>query len=61
MGSLNLRIPQTRHTDFYPSCIEKGLRSERAIFSAISEMYIQGVSTRKVTKILEELCGCQVS
>jgi putative transposase len=61
MGTLNLRIPQTRHTDFYPSCIEKGLRSERAMFSAISEMYIQGVSTRKVTKILDELCGCQVS
>lgn len=61
MGRLNLRIPQTRHTDFYPSCIEKGLRSERALFCAIAEMYIQGVSTRKVTKILDELCGCQVS
>ena len=61
MGTLNLRVPQTRHTDFYPSCIEKGLRSERALFCGIAEMYIQGVSTRKVTKILEELCGCQVS
>jgi putative transposase len=61
MGSLNLRIPQTRNTDFYPSCVEKGLRSERALFCAIAEMYIQGVSTRKVTKILDELCGCQVS
>lgn len=61
MGSLNLRIPQTRNSDFYPSCVEKGLRSERAMFCAIAEMYIQGVSTRKVTKILDELCGCQVS
>lgn len=61
MGQLNLRIPQTRNTDFYPSCVEKGLRSERALFCAIAEMYIQGVSTRKVTKILDELCGCQVS
>ncbi len=61
MGSLNLRIPQTRNTDFYPSCVEKGLRSERALFCAIAEMYIQGVSTRKVTKVLDELCGCQVS
>lgn len=61
VGTLNLRVPQTRNTDFYPSCIEKGLRSERALFCAIGEMYIQGVSTRKVTKILEELCGCQVS
>ena len=61
MGQLNLRIPQTRNTDFYPTCVEKGLRSERALFCAIAEMYIQGVSTRKVTKILDELCGCQVS
>jgi len=61
MGALDLRVPQTRHTDFYPTCIEKGLRSERALFCVIAEMYIQGVSTRKVTKILDELCGCQVS
>lgn len=61
MGQLNLQVPQTRNSDFYPDCIEKGLRSERALFCAISEMYIQGVSTRKVTKILDELCGCQVS
>lgn len=61
MGAVNLKVPQTRYTDFYPTCIEKGLRSERAMFCAIAEMYIQGVSTRKVTKILEELCGCQVS
>ncbi|MBT4879491.1 MAG: IS256 family transposase [Alphaproteobacteria bacterium] len=61
MGKLNLRVPQTRHTDFYPACIEKGLRSERALFCAIAEMYIQGVSTRKVTRILDKMCGCQVS
>lgn len=61
MGALNLRVPQTRQSGFYPTCIEKGLRSERALFCAIAEMYLQGVSTRKVTHILEELCGCQVS
>lgn len=61
MGTLNLRIPQTRNTDFYPSCVEKGLLSGRALVCAIAEMYIQGVSTRKVTKILDELCECQVS
>lgn len=61
MGTLNLHIPQTRRSGFYPDCIEKGLRSERALFCAIAEMYIQGVSTRKVTHILEELCGCQIS
>ena len=38
MGTLKLRVPQTRNTDFYPSCIEKGLRSERALFCAIAEM-----------------------
>ena len=61
IGELELAIPQTRNGGFYPSVIQKGQRSERARLSTIAEMYIQGVSTRKVTKILEELCGCQVS
>ncbi len=61
MGPLNLRIPQTRNTDFYPTCVERGLRSERALFCAIAEMFFQGVSTRKVEKILDKLCGLQVS
>ena len=45
-GTLALEIPQTRTTDFYPSCLEKGLRSERALNCTMAEMYIQGVSTR---------------
>lgn len=61
MGDLSLKVPQTRNSEFYPSVIEKGLRSERALFVAIAEMYIQGVSTRKVNTILEKLCGCQIS
>jgi putative transposase len=61
IGDLELTVPQTRNGGFYPSVIQKGLRSERALLTTIAEMYIQGVSTRKVTKILEELCGCQVS
>ncbi len=61
LGDLSLRVPQTRNSEFYPSAIEKGLRSERALFGAIAEMYIQGVSTRKVSAILEKLCGCQIS
>ena len=61
IGSLSLCVPQTRNGGFYPSVIEKGIRSERALFAAIAEMYIQGVSTRKVTAILQELCGCEVS
>lgn len=61
IGDLELTVPQTRNGGFYPSVIQKGLRSERALLTTIAEMYIQGVSTRKVTKILEELCGCQIS
>jgi transposase-like protein len=41
--------------------LEKGLRSERALTLALAEMYVQGVSTRKVAKITEQLCGCAVS
>lgn len=60
-GELSLQIPQTRSSDFYPSCLEKGLRSERAVRSTMAEMYIQGVSNKKVTKVLEEMCGLKVS
>jgi len=61
IGELELAVPQTRNGGFYPSAIQKGLCSERALLATIAEMYIQGVSTRKVTKILEDLCDCQVS
>jgi len=46
---------------FYPSALERGVRSEQALTLAMAEMYVQGVSTRKVSKIVEELCGHQVS
>lgn len=61
IGELELKVPQTRDSKFYPTCLEKGLRSERALKAALAEMYIQGVSTRKVTKIVEELCGFEVT
>lgn len=61
IGQLELAIPQTRDSQFYPNSLEKGLRSERALKSALAEMYLQGVSTRKVAKITEELCGFSVS
>jgi putative transposase len=61
MGSVDLRIPQTRDGDFYPRSLEKGRRSERALGLAIAEMYVQGVSTRKVSAITEELCGFEIS
>ena len=62
VGPLLLSIPQVRDgVDFYPSALEKGARSEKALLLALAEMYVQGVSTRKVTKIVEELCGHSVS
>jgi putative transposase len=50
-----------RESGFYPEALEKGLRSERVLTMTMAEMYIQGVSTRKVTAILEQLCGTSVS
>ena len=62
MGQLNLDIPQVRGPlDFYPSALEKGLHSEQALKLALAEMYVQGVSTRRVAAIVEELCGHSVS
>ena len=55
VGALDLDVPQVRDSSFYPSSLEKGLRSERALKVALAEMYIQGVSTRKVAKITEQL------
>lgn len=63
MGGLDLRIPQVRGLaeGFYPQSLERGLRSERALKLAIAEMYVQGVSTRKVAAITQALCGVDVS
>ena len=61
IGALHLSVPQVRKGDFYPSFLERGIRSERALKVAMAEMYVQGVSTRKVTAILEELCGLEVT
>lgn len=61
-GTLNLQIPQVRgDIDFYPSSLERGTRSERALKLALAEMYIQGVSTRKVMAITKKLCGLNIS
>jgi len=61
VGDLHLSVPQTRDVDFYPQALERGVRSERALTAALAEMYVCGVSTRKVSRIVEELCGQQVS
>ena len=61
LGPMTLAIPQTRGVAFYPQAIERGERSERALKLALAEMYVQGVSTRKVAAITQELCGHEVS
>ena len=48
MGEITFAVPQVREGGFYPSALEKGLRSERALVATLAEMYVQGVSTRKV-------------
>jgi len=61
LGRLALKVPQTRDVEFYPSALERGERSERALKLAVAEMYVQGVSTRKVAEITQELCGLDIS
>jgi putative transposase len=61
VGDITFAIPQVREGGFYPQALERGLRSERALTLALAEMYVQGVSTRKVKAITEQLCGVEVS
>jgi putative transposase len=61
MGEINFSVPQVREGGFYPSALEKGLRSERALTITLAEMYVQGVSTRRVKVITEQLCGIEIS
>ncbi len=57
VGKLELRVPQDRAGRFPTELFERYQRSEKALVSALAEMYVQGVSTRKVKAITEELCG----
>lgn len=62
LGPVTFDVPQVRGgLKFYPSALEKGVRSEQALKLALAEMYVQGVSTRKVSAIVEQLCGVEVS
>ena len=62
MGRITVDVPQVRgDVEFYPSALEKGCRSERALKVAIAEMYVKGISTRRVTGVLEKMCGLDVS
>ena len=57
VGKLELRVPQDRHGRFSTELFERYQRSEKALVAALAEMYVQGVSTRKVKAITEELWG----
>ena len=61
VGTLELRVPQDRQGRFSTEVFERYQRSEKALVSALSEMYVQGVSTRKVKAVTEELCGHEFS
>ena len=60
VGKLELRVPQDRQGRFWTEVFERYQRSEKALVGALAEMYVQGVSTRKVKAITEELCGHDV-
>ncbi len=61
VGTLTLRVPRDREGRFSTELFERYQRSEKAFVAALAEMYIQGVSTRNVTAITEELCGVDIS
>jgi putative transposase len=61
IGDITFAVPQVRAGGFYPEALEKGLRSARALTLALAEMYLQGVSTRKVKAITEQLCGVSIT
>jgi putative transposase len=56
VGKIELRIPRDRSGEFSTSLFERFQRSEKALVSALVEMYVQGVSTRKVKAVTEALC-----
>ena len=66
VGEIDVQVPQVRDVEggasFYPSSLERGQRSERALTLALAEMYVQGVSTRRVEEITKVLCnGLEIS
>jgi putative transposase len=61
VGKLELQVPQDRQGHFRTEVFERYQRSEKALVGALAEMYVQGVSTRKVKAITEELCGHEFS
>lgn len=60
-GRIKLTVPRTRKGEFSPSAFEKYKRADQSLVLSMMEMVVNGVSTRKVTKIVEQLCGQRVS
>jgi transposase-like protein len=61
VGTMVLRVPQDRAGQFSTQVFEQYQRSEKALVASLAQMYVQGVSTRKVAAITEELCGHEFS
>ena len=61
VGRIELSVPQDREGRFHSGLFARFQRSEKALILALQEAYLQGVSTRKVTKITEQLCGTSFS
>jgi Transposase and inactivated derivatives len=61
LGEVTFEVPQVRSSGFYPSALEKGTRTEQAVNLALAEMYVQGISTRKVIEVLQKLLGPEIA
>jgi len=61
LGEITFDVSQVRDGSFYPDALEKGLRSERTLTLTLAEMYVQGVSTRRVKTVIEQMCGTTIS
>lgn len=61
LGRITLRVPRTRGGDFSTTVFEKYARCEQALVLSMLEMVVNGVSTRKVTHVVEQLCGENIS
>ena len=57
IGTLTLRVPRTRDGKFSTEVFQRYQRNEKALLTTMLEMYVQGVSTRKVSKVVENMCG----
>src|ERR1035437_5605380 len=61
VGELELMVPKDRDGEFQTELFERYQRSEKAFVLALMQMYVEGVSTRKVSAITEALCGLEIS